>query len=404
MTVPDRVDVLIIGAGPAGLSAAAQLARHGLDVHVLDRDADAGGVPRHCGHSPYGWREFRRVMSGRTYARKLAQRATDNGARIHLRATAVALHPHGAVDLSTSHGVQTVHARHVIIATGARETSRAARFIGGTKPGGVMNTGALQGLVYLAKAAPFKRPVVLGTELVSFSALLTCRHAGARPVAMIEPQDRVTTYAAAGWLPRALGIPLLFGTRIKAIHGADWVTGVTLESLGKSWDIACDGVVVTGAFRPENALLRASHLAVDPGTRGPVVDQFCRCSDPAYFAAGNVLRPVETAPWCWDEGRAVAEAVLAAAQDRLPDPALAQDIRSRSDAIAWHLPQRIVPVSPDAGCNDPALKHMQIALGRAARGQLNYDGIRKTIDTRPARRTLVPLPGQGTEIGLGEDS
>ncbi len=401
MSLPQTVDVLIIGAGPAGLSAAAVLAEHGLDVHVVDRENAAGGIPRHCGHSLYGWREFRRIMGGQTYARRLTLRAKNHGARLHTQTTVVALRPQGRVDLSTPKGLQSVQASQVLIATGARETSRAARFIGGTKPGGVMNTGALQGLVYLARQKPFKRPIILGSELVSFSALLTCRHSGARPVAMVEPNAQLTTYGAARWLPRALGVPLHLNTAITAIHGRDWVTGVTLQSGDTERHLDCDGVVVTGAFRPENALLRASHLAVDPGTRGPVIDQFGRCSDPAYFAAGNVLRPVETAPWCWDEGRRVALAILAAAKGQLPDPAQARPLQTKDTAVAWHMPQRIV----QAGETPPnaAFGTLQIGLNRPVKATLTYGGIRAKLNSRPARRITLPLPQDATTIELHEE-
>ncbi|MBT8154184.1 NAD(P)/FAD-dependent oxidoreductase [Epibacterium ulvae] len=318
MSPPQTLDVLIICAGPAGLSAASVLAEQGLEVHVVDRENAAGGIPRHCGHSPYGWREFRRIMGGQNYARRLIACAQNHGAHIHTRTTVVALHPQGSVDLSTPTGLHRVQANRVLIATGVRETSRAARFIGGTKPGGVMNTGALQGLVYLAQKSPFKRPIILGSELVSFSALMTCRHSGARPVAMVEPNANLTTYGAARWPPRVLGIPVHLNTQITAIHGRDWVTGVTLKSGETERRIACDAVVITGAFRPKNALLRASHLVVDPSTRGPEIDQFGRCSDPVYFAA---------------------------TQGQLPDPAPTQTVRAVDNAIAWHTPQRIAQTS-----------------------------------------------------------
>ena len=62
---PEVVDVLIVGAGPAGLAAAAFLAGTGAGrVLVLEREAKAGGIPRHCAHSPYGMREYHRVLLG----------------------------------------------------------------------------------------------------------------------------------------------------------------------------------------------------------------------------------------------------------------------------------------------------------------------------------------------------
>src|SRR3546814_16232694 len=107
----------------------------------------------------------------------------------------------------------------LLLATGVRETSRAARLIGGARPLGVVTTGALQSLVYLAGRRPFERPVILGTELVSFSALLTCRPAGIRPVAMVEAKPRITARRFTDGLPRLLGIPPPLGPAPLATPG-----------------------------------------------------------------------------------------------------------------------------------------------------------------------------------------
>src|SRR3546814_14591772 len=95
----------------------------------------------------------------------------------------------------------------LLLATGVRETSRAARLIGGARPLGVVTTGALQSLVYLAGRRPFERPVILGTELVSFSALLTCRHAGIRPDALVEPNPPIPPRPFTPGLPPLPGTP-----------------------------------------------------------------------------------------------------------------------------------------------------------------------------------------------------
>ena len=127
---------------------------------------------------------------------------------------------------------------------------------------------------------------------------------GIRPVAMVEPAGRVTARWPARLLPKLLRIPLMLGTELTAIHGRSRVTGVDLVGPdGNTRHVEADGVIVTGGFVPESALLKASHLAVDPASGGPDIDQFGRCSDPAYFAAGNLLRAVETAGWSWAEGR-----------------------------------------------------------------------------------------------------
>ena len=83
--------VLIIGAGPAGLGAAAVLAQAGVKVTVLERLGEAGGVPRLCGHSPFGLREFHRVMGGQSYAARLLQAATSAGATVLLNHSVTAI-------------------------------------------------------------------------------------------------------------------------------------------------------------------------------------------------------------------------------------------------------------------------------------------------------------------------
>lgn len=388
MTEPE---VIVIGAGPAGLGAATALARAGRRVLVLEREADPGGIPRHCGHYPFGMCEFSRILRGPAYAARLAGAALAAGVTIRTRTTVTALLPGGVVEVTSDAGPETLSARAVLLATGVRESSRAARLIGGVKPGGVISTGALQGMVYLNGQAPFARPVILGTEMVSFSALLTCRHAGIRPLAMIEPAGRTTARWPAHWLARLLGVPIHFGSDIAAIHGRARVTGVTLSTSGGTVDLPADGMIVSGGFRPDAALLRGGHLAVDPGSGGPVIDAFGRLSDPVYFAAGNLLRGVETAGWCWLEGRRTARAILAALDGRLPDPGGAR-LEMAHPALRLALPQVL-----GAGGAEAPHRRLQIRLDRPARGRLVLSQNGKTVsstplDSLPERRLSLPLP------------
>ena len=77
-----------------------------IDVVVLEREDTAGGIPRHCGHSPYGMREFHRLMSGPAYAGRLTREAEQQGARIWLNTTVTEIGPGGKLLLSTVDGIQ----------------------------------------------------------------------------------------------------------------------------------------------------------------------------------------------------------------------------------------------------------------------------------------------------------
>lgn len=400
----ETVDVVIVGAGPAGLAAAVMLRRLGVGrVVVLDREAAPGGIPRHCAHPPYGLREFGRLMTGPTYARRLVSAARVAGADIRAATTVTALRPGPLVDITSDAGPATIAARAVLLATGVRETSRAQRLIGGTKPRGVLSTGALQGMLHLAGTLPFRCPAILGTEMVAFSAVLTCRAHGIRPVAMIEPGTNTVARWPAAWLPRLMGLPLLFGTTIAAVEGRDRVSGLRLDTPRGRRHIACDGLIVTGGFRPEGTLLAGSHLARDASTGGPAVDAHGRLSDPDFFAAGNLLHPVETAGWCWAEGRRVAQAIVQGLQGVLPPPAT--DAITLRGPVAYVTPQRLTAPG------DPALDRLMLRMARPARGRLSLcvsgqEVAGRDLTALPERRLFLPLPpsGQGpVEVVFTED-
>lgn len=306
------IDVIVIGGGPSGLSAATALKRAGIArVVVLEREASAGGIPRHCGHPPFGMREFGRIYTGPRYAEKLVQRAVEAGVEIQTLTTVVDVFPGGRLSVTDDQGIAEMSARRIIYATGVRETPRSARLISGTRPLGVINTGALQSMVYLKHRKPFKRPVIVGTELVAFSAIQTCRHVGIKPVAMLEQNAGVSAFWPVGLFAPVMGVPLHLNTRLVAIHGDKTVSEVVVEEGGRKRAIDCDGVLLTGKFTPEASLARCGHLGVDDETGSPDVDQNGRCNDPVYFAVGNVLGPLKTAGRCWREGQRLGKRVAA---------------------------------------------------------------------------------------------
>jgi len=317
--------VLVVGGGPAGLAVATRLAEAGIGrVVLLEREPTPGGTPRHCGHYPFGIRECARLLRGPAYATRLVSRAKAVGVEILSRHSVMSLQRGPRLEISSPAGLTTWRARRVVLCTGIRESTRVERQIGGVRTAGVLSTGALQGLVYLDGLRPFRSPVIYGSELVSFSAILTCRHLGIRPVAMIEPEPRIVAPRACALLPRLLGMPTMTGTHVEAIEGGDSVDGVIIrDTAGETRRLSCDGIIVSGRFRPEVSLLKDSHIDIDHVTKGARIDRYLRCSDPHYFAAGNILRSAKSAGGCWQEGRQVADRVIACLQGRLPDHELA---------------------------------------------------------------------------------
>lgn len=385
-------NIAIVGGGTSGLALATELRRLGVDdVVVVERENQAGGVPRHCGHYPFGLREFKRVMKGPDYARAMVRAAKMAGVDIRTGTSVTALHQAARLSLSTADGMADLQAERVVLCTGVRESSRAQRMLGGQRPMGVISTGALQSMVYLHKKRPFGRPVILGTELVSISAINTCAHIGIKPVAMIEENNRLTARQIIRAYPALRGIPVRFNAQNLQILGDNQVEAVRYtDASGTPHLIETDGVIVSGQFRPEAALLHASHIEVDPATGGPSVDQFGRSSDPRYFSTGNLLRPIETSSWCWSEAVAAAKRIADDLKNPIGD-CPSRPLRADDAAIRFVMPQRVALT--DRG---GAMEQMQIRLRHPATGYLSLISGGKTlwsdfIETRPERRILAPL-------------
>lgn len=312
---PTTTDVAIVGAGPAGLTAAATLARQGVNVVVLERESEAGGIPRHSDHPGYGIRDLRTVLSGPSYARRLTQRALQSGAAVRTSTTVTGWSDDTALEVTSPHGRENLTARAIILATGARERPRPARLIPGDRAGGIYTTGHLQNVVHLKHGDVGRRAVVVGAEPVSYSAVLTLKHAGCETALMTSEYPSPESYGLfnlAGRTP-LIGVRVATRTKLVRIIGKPIVAAVEIENLdtGARRTVDCDTVVLTGDWIPDHELARAAGLAIDPGTRGPLVDTALRTSRPGVFAIGNLLHPVDTADVAALDGRHVAHQVVA---------------------------------------------------------------------------------------------
>lgn len=280
--------IAIIGGGPSGLALATRLKARGIgDVVVLEREPEAGGIPRHCGHWGFGFESHRRLMSGPQFAARLRKEA--EGVDLRTANTVLGFTAPQVLRVQNAKGVSEIAAEKIILATGARESTRASRLIGGTRLPQVMNTGTLQQLVYLKHMRPFSRPVIIGGEWVSFSALMTCDHLGIRPVAMFVEEPRIDAPWFFSWGARLrYGVPVRTAARLVAINGTSAVESIEVEQRGRRETIACDGVIVSGKFVPEDSLLTQE------------------AARPQVTLLGNVRGALKTAGRCVVEARELA--------------------------------------------------------------------------------------------------
>ncbi len=303
-------DVLIVGAGPAGLSAAIELKKQGVkNILVVDREPEAGGMPRFCHHPGFGREDLWRVWMGPKYAKYYRDLAEKMGVEVQTSTTILGWNESQKLSYTSPSGLGEIQAQAVLLATGIREQPRSARLIPGTRPQGIYTTGSLQRFVYQENLPVGKRAVIIGGEVVSLSALMTLTDARIPCALMVTEEARhqidfpyiVFKWVYADILTRT---PIITNTRVSNIFGQKRVEAIELTHTdGRTQLVECDTVIFTANWIPENELARMGGLEIDPQTKGPRINAEFQSSVNGVFAAGNLLRGAETADHCAVEGK-----------------------------------------------------------------------------------------------------
>ncbi len=294
-----KVDVAIIGGGSAGLAAAIVVKKAELDVLILERDKELGGITLQCIHNGFGLHEFEEELTGPEYVQRFINQAKDLTIPYKLDTMVIEITPDKIIyAVNKKEGLIEIKAKAIILAMGCRERTRGAINIPGFRPAGIYTAGQAQRFVNIEGYLPGRTYVILGSGDIGMIMARRLTWEGCQVKAVVEIQPYVS-----GLIRNEVqcledyGIPLITSYTVTKIHGKERVQGITISKVDRNFDrvigsdkfIECDTLLLSVGLIPENELTREAGAEISH-MGGPVVDNNLETTIEGIFACGNVLQ------------------------------------------------------------------------------------------------------------------
>ena len=347
-----KVDLVIIGGGPAGMSAAVAAYDAGIrDILILERDKSLGGILRQCIHNGFGLHRFKEELTGPEYAYRYEVQVKERNIPFKTETMVLDVSENKTVTaMNSTDGLFQIEAKAIILAMGCRERPKGALNIAGTRPAGIFTAGTAQKFVNMDGYMPGKKVVILGSGDIGLimARRMTLEGAEVKAVCELMPYS--------GGLARNIeqclndfGIPLMLSHTVVDIHGKERVTGVTIAKvddrrrpiLETKQYIECDTLLLSCGLLPENELTRAAGIEIDRITGGAVVDENRQTDIDGVFACGNVLHVHDLVDYVSEEsdiaGKAAARYIKSEKAEALPSPVLLET----DGRVRYTVPQRV---------------------------------------------------------------
>ena len=293
-------ELVIIGGGSAGLSAAIEARKQGIqDILVLERSSYLGGILRQCIHNGFGVHKYKEDLTGVEFAKRIADEARALDIPCLQNTFALDISPEKVITaMNPTDGLFEIQAKAIILAMGCRERPRGALMIPGSRCAGILTAGTAQRYLNLEGYIPGKKIVILGSGDIGLIMARQFVIEGATVERVVE----IMPYSSglARNISQCLNdfdIPISYNSTVIQIKGKGRVQAVTVAQVdenrrpvpGTEFDIACDSLIISAGLIPENELTKSAGIQVSGTTKGAVVDDQLMTSLPGVFSCGNVL-------------------------------------------------------------------------------------------------------------------
>lgn len=349
-----KYDLIVIGGGPAGLSAAYEAYNRGIEkILILERDKELGGILNQCIHNGFGVHSFKEELTGPEYAGRYIEMLESTNVDHKLDTMVLSISNGGDVKhveaINTEEGYLSLETKAIILAMGCRERTRGAIQIPGERPSGVFTAGTAQRYVNMEGYMVGKKVVILGSGDIGLIMARRMTLEGAEVKACVElmPYSNGLNRNIVQCLDD-YDIPLMLAHTITEIIGKGRLEAVVVQAVdenrnpipGTEQTLECDTLLLSVGLIPENEITKNAGIDLDRRTSGPVVNEAMETNVKGIFACGNVVHVHDLVDFVSEEGQKAGRSAAKFIKSELKEGQDVTEIRN-GQRVNYTVPQKI---------------------------------------------------------------